>query len=392
MDRKRLCMEDVPNEPEKEYVTINGENYELVNAGVLKPGYTQKDLVQFLYVNDFGVAADNTPLSFDGVILLDGKELRASDYSIYGYPNATTITLNVSHNGKVLTVMAGSHVYHNGQAVEVTETFNAIWDGTNWNAVAEIPEAPEQEYYTTEDGKQIPIVKDVVLEGAYTQNDLVQFENVNNFGVELDNTPLAFDGTVLLDGVEVENVVFVGYPRTSTICLNVYHKDKVLTIMEGSVIYTEDQAVVVAETFNAKWTGEGYEWTVVDEIPTPPEKEYVTLEDGTQKEVVGKVELTPGYTADALVQFTNVYDFGVAADDTALGFEGTVLIGGVEVESVTVVGYKDLPTICFQNVAHKGKVLTIMKDSVIYYGDKAVVVTENFNAKWTPDVLRRPFC
>ena len=173
--------------------------------------------------------------------------------------------------------MEGSYIYYEGKAVEVTKTFNAIWDGKNWNTVAEIPEAPEQEYYTTASGKQIPIVKEVVLEGAYTQKDLVQFENVNNFEVDLDNTPLAFDGTVLLDGVEVENPVFVGYPNTATICLNVYHYDKVLTIMKGSVIYTEEQAVVVAETFNAKWTGSGYEWTDVDEIPTPPEKEYVTV-------------------------------------------------------------------------------------------------------------------
>ena len=395
---------EVPNEPAKEYVTINGEQYELVNSVALKPGHTQKDLVQFLNVNDFEVKEDNTPLSFEGTILLNGKALRTSDYSIYGYPNNTTVTLNVVHYGNVLTIMKGSIIYHGNQAVEITETFNAIWDGTNWQAVAEIPAAPEQEYYTTASGKQIPIVKKVILQGAYTQNDLVQFENVNNFEVELDNTPLAFDGTVLLDGVKLENAVFVGYPRSSTICLNALHKDKVLTIMAGSVIYTEDQAIVVAETFNAKWTGEGYgTWEAVAEIPTPPEPEHVTLKDGTQKEVVAKVELTPGYTADNLVQFTNVFDFGVGADDTAsafarmrliraaeaedipLGFEGTVLIDGVKVENPKVVGYKGLSTICFKDIVHRNKVLTIMEGSVIYYGDKAVVIKETFNAKWTPD-------
>ena len=149
--------------------------------------------------------------------------------------------------------------------------------------------------------------------------------------------------------------------------------------MKDSVIYHGSQAVIVKKTFNATWDGKA--WKAVADIPTAPQKEYVTTADG-RKEVVDKISLTAGYTADSLVQFTNVYDFGVAEDNTALGFEGEIYLDGSRVSSVEILGYKNNKTITLNNISHKNKVLTIKEGAVIYYGDKAVVVAETFNATW----------
>ena len=109
---------------------------------------------------------------------------------------------------------------------------------------------------------------------------------------------------------------------------------------------------------------------------------YSITVDGQELQCAGTRDLNVGYTADTLVQFVNFYNFGVPTNDTPLGFSGTVLIDGRKINDVTVVGYPNLETICFKGVPHKGKVLTIMKDSVIYYGGIAVKIAETCNATW----------
>ena len=358
-------------------IEIGGKNYTCVGEKTLKPLYTQKDLVQFGDVFDFGVAADDTPLNFEGTVMLDGQKVNSVLF--VGYPGNTTICLKVPHGGKLLTILKGSVIYGEKEAVIVEQTFNMKWDGSSWVAVSAVPSIPKDEYITI-GGQKRKVVNKVELTPHYTLANLVQFGDVSDFGVEADDTPLFFAGTVLLDGVTVENPLIVGYRGSATICLkDVSLNGKVLTILKDSVIYYGDKAAVVTKTFNARW--DGTNWTAVAEIPEPPETEYVTV-DGVQKEVVAKVELNAGYTADVLVQFTGVYDFGLT-EQTAIGFSGQVLLNGVEqtADAFRVDGYHGTDTICL-NIAHSGKVLTVMENSVIYYGDKAVVVTKTFNAKW----------
>lgn len=121
------------------------------------------------------------------------------------------------------------------------------------------------------------------------------------------------------------------------------------------------------------WNGTSWSMTKENDL-------YVAVGD-EKKEVVARKKLQEGYTAGTLVQFTGFYDFGVPADNTLLGFSGTVLLEGYRVDNPEFIGYKNSTTICLNNINHVGKVLTIMKDSVIYYGDKAVVITETFNKK-----------
>ncbi len=356
-------------------ITVDGQKLSCAGERTLTPGYTQKNLVQFTSVYNFGVPADDTPLSFSGTVLLDGKEVQ--NVSVVGYPETDTICFKLLHDGKVLTIKEGSVIYYNGTAIEIGETFNAKWNGTEWVAVAKIPSAPEKEYVTIQ-GTKYEVVDSVSLNAGFTTSDLVQFTDFYDFGAPQEDTPLYFEGTVLLDGKEVNNVQIVGYKNNTTITLRVAHNGKVLTVLAGSYVYYEGQAVKVKETFNAKW--DGTSWHAVADIPTPAEKEYVTI-GGEQKEIVDKIILSAGYTADSLVQFTNVYDFGLS-EQGSLEFSGTVLLDGVEQTSVDIQGYPSNTTICLQGISHKNKVLTIMKDSVIYLGDKAIVVKETFNAKW----------
>ena len=112
---------------------------------------------------------------------------------------------------------------------------------------------------------------------------------------------------------------------------------------------------------------------------------YYDIEvNGETLTCVGEKEFVSGYTQGDLVQFTGVYNFGVAASDTLLSFSGTIRLDGKVLKSSAfqVVGYPDSDVVCFK-VAHGGKILTIEKGSIISYGGKAVVVGETFNAKWT---------
>ena len=367
-------------------ITVDGQTMLCAGERTLEPHYTQGNLVQFRSFFNFGVSVDDTPLSFEGTVLLDGRKLGKNAFSVVGYPKTDTICFKVPHEGKILTIMKDSIIYYGGKAVKVGETFNAKWnkktDGSEWITVAKVPETPADEYVTV-DGKQKKIVNKTALKPHYTADTLVQFADVNDFGVTEDNTPLSFKGTVLVDGVKVKSVDVVGYPAAATVCFqNMMHKDKVLTIMKDSVIYHGEEAVVITETFNKKWNGT--DWEDIADIPKPPKDEYITV-GGSQKKVVNKTALTPGFTTERLVQFVNVYDFQVE-DNTPLFFQGTVLLNGKSVSDVVILGYRNTATICLNDVALEGQVLTILKDSVIYYRDQAVVITETFNKKWVDGV------
>ena len=359
-------------------IKVDGKTYSCAGERTLVPGYTTADVVQFTSFYNFGLDKDDTPLTFSGVLLLDGKKISASTVTVVGYPKTDTICFKIPHSGKILTIKKGA-VVHNGKvAVKVAETFNMKWNGKKWVAVAKVPPTPKTEYVTV-DGKQYELVNKLELVPAYTTKDVVQFTNVNDFGVKADDTPLSFKGIVMVDGQKINNPQFVGYKDNTTICLKTPHNGKLLTILKDSVLYYGKTAVKVTKTFNMKWNGKT--WQAVSKVPAVPEDEYITIGDREYK-VVAKTELTPGYTQSNLVQFGDVNDFGVSESDTPLNFKGTVLLNGVEVENPVVVGYPNSTTICFKEFTLQNKVLTIMKDSVIYYGDEAVIVKKTFNAKW----------
>ena len=297
-----------------------------------------------------------------------------------GYPNTDTICFKVPHSGKILTIMKDSVIYYKGIAVKVEETFNAKWNGNAWQPVAKIPAEPAAEYVTLSDGSVKKVENKVALQAGYTASGAVQFTNVYDFGVSQDDTPLGFEGTVMLDGEILHDPVFVGYPNNTTIALKTSHQGKLVTILEGAVLYQGDAAVVVTKTFNARWDGSS--WSVVSEVPAIPETQYVTLADGTTRELMANVELIPGYTLEHLVQFTNVYDFGAPADSTPIGFEGTVLLQGSKVAEPSFNAYLNSTTVGLEKLNHKGKVVTVMEGAILYNDTVAVRVKTTFNAVW----------
>ena len=361
-------------------ITVNGVNLMCAGTRELVPHFTAKNLVQFAGVYNFGVPADNTPLHFAGTVLLDGKKLDEKSVSVIGYPNTETICFNVIHGGKILTIMKDSVIYYKGNAIQVAQTFNARWNGSSWEMIGSIPAPPATEYITLSDGSQKIVENKVTLEAGYTANGVVQFLNVNDFGVAADDTPLGFEGTIMLDGQKLHSGSFVGYPQNTTIALKAPHQGKLLTILKGTVIYYGDKAVVVNQTFNQKWDGSS--WQNVAQIPEVPEIQYVTLEDGTTRVLVGVVELNPGFTLEHLVQFTEVYDFGASEDSTPLGFQGTVLLQGKPVEDPSFTCHKNSTTIAIEKLNHKGKVLTVMEGALMYNDSAAVQVGKTFNALW----------
>lgn len=137
------------------------------------------------------------------------------------------------------------------------------------------------------------------------------------------------------------------------------------TLGEGSVFGFTDGKTYQLD-MNYTFTFNGSAW-MLETMPT--------------LEVVSDVELMPGYTTERLVQFGNVYDFGLS-EQGDLEFVGTVMLDGVVVDTVDFEGYSSNTTICL-NINHAGKVLTIMKGSLIYYGATAVEVSKTFNMKWT---------
>ena len=368
----------------------DGTSVEIVQKTSLTPGHTVTDLlVQFGRVYNWGLSGQTT-LSFEGTVMLDGEVLNSSSYRFDGYYGTDTIALYANEfSGKVLTILAGSVIYYDGKAVVITATFNQTYDSGNWTSVSDVP-VYEEDSYIWIDGKRRVIQKDVALQGGnYGTNDLAQFDVGYAFTCPADNTTLGFYGTLMLDGEkEIVNITedatprFVGYPSGNTITL---FRDeiagKLVTILEGSIFYYGDNAVRVSKDFNSTYTSGG-NWTA---NPRVPGKEYVELSDGTLKEKVATITLTPGHTAPTLVQFTNVNDFGVD-NNVHLGFSGTLKLDGeplVVDDKFYFSGYKDNTTICLNfGPEHTNKVVTIEKDSVIYYGDKAVVIGETFNQKW----------
>ena len=361
-------------------ITVNGKSLMCAGTRKLIAGYTNKNLVQFTSCYNFGVSRDDTPLSFSGTVLVDGKEVKDGALTVVGYPNTDTICFKVVHDGKILTIMKDSVIYYGGIAVKVEETFNARWNGTEWVAVAKIPDAPPTEYVTLADGSKKVVENKGSLEAGYTASGVVQFLNVNDFGVAADDTALGFEGTVMLDGEIVHDPLFVGYPSNTTIALKAPHQGKLLTILKGAVIYYGENAYVVDETFNATWNGS--RWSAVSDVPPIPETQYVTLEDGTTRELMANVVLNPGFTMDSLVQFPDIYDFGATADSTPIGFQGTVLLQGVKVEAPSWNGYLNSTTIGLEKLNHKGKVVTVMEGAIIYNDTAAVKVKTTFNAVW----------
>ena len=361
-------------------ITVDGNRLMCAGTRALNAGYTNKDVVQFTTFYNFGATRNDTPLNFSGTVLLDGKKLQSSAVTVVGYPNLDTICFKVPHGGKVLTILKDSVIYYDGIAVKVEKTFNAKWNGSSWQMLSDIPAEPAAEYVTLADGSVKRVENKVVLQAGYTASGAVQFTNVYDFAVSENDTPLGFEGTVMLDGEILHNPVFVGYPQNTTIALKASHQGKLLTILQGAVIYHGETAVVVAKTFNAKWDGNS--WTQISDIPAIPETQYVTLEDGTQRELVAKVTLTPGFTMDTLVQFPEIYDFGAPADSTPIGFQGTVLLQGIKVENPAFNAYLNATTVGLEKINHKGKVLTIMEGSYIYNDTAAVLVKTTFNAVW----------
>ena len=361
-------------------ITVDGVSLMCAGTRKLVAGYTNKNLVQFTSCYNFGVSRDDTPLHFSGKVLVDGKEVKDGALTVVGYPGTDTICFKVVHDGKILTIMKDSVIYYDGIAIKVEETFNARWNGTEWVAVAKIPDAPPTEYVTLADGSKKVVENKGSLEAGYTASGVVQFLNVNDFGVAADDTALGFEGTVMLDGEIVHSPLFVGYPSNTTIALKAPHQGKLLTILKDSVIYYGDNAYVVTETFNATWNGS--RWSAASDVPAVPETQYITLEDGTSRELMANIVLNPGFTMDSLVQFPDIYDFGAPADSTPIGFQGTVLLQGVKVEAPSWNGYLNSTTIGLEKLNHKGKVVTVMEGAIIYNDTAAVKVKTTFNAVW----------
>ena len=360
-------------------VTVDGISLMCAGERTLTPHYTTKDLVQFADFFNFNVkSSQDAKLNFSGTVKLDGKPVK--EINLVGYPDVATICFKLPHGGKVLTIMEGSYIYQNGVAVKIAETFNARWDGSSWIPVANIPAEPAPEYVTLSDGSKKLVENKLALEPGYTTESVVQFTNVLDFGAPESDTPLGFEGVVMLDGEKVYEPIWVGYPKNTTISLKLPHNGKLLTVLKGAVIYYGDTAVVVNSTFNMKWNGSA--WKAVSDVPEVPATRYVTLADGTQRELVAKVELTPGYTLDHLMQFTNVYDFGAPADSTPIGFEGTVLLQGSQVSEPSFNSYLNSTTIGLEKLNHKGKVVTIMEGAILYNDTHAVQVAKTFNALW----------
>ena len=260
-------------------ITVDGEKMLCAGAKPLIPGYTNPDVVQFTTFFNFGVPANDTPLGFSGKVLLDGKPQSGSAVAVVGYPNTDTICFKLPHKGKILTIMKDSVIYYNGIAVKVANTFNAIWNGSSWQAVAQIPTEPEKEYVTLADGTTRELVDTLELIPGFTMDSLVQFPNIYDFGAPADSTPIGFEGAVLLQGVKVEDPAFNSYLNSTTVGLEqLNHKGKVVTVMEGSVLYNDTYAVKVKTTFNAVWDGET--WTNVAEIPVPeaPKEGLLSIE------------------------------------------------------------------------------------------------------------------
>lgn len=129
-----------------------------------------------------------------------------------------------------------------------------------------LPDPPSKQHITT-DGKERELVDTLELTAGYTKDNLVQFTDFYDFGLR-DERPLGFSGNVYLNGSKLDSgdYRFDGYPDNTTIVLKLFNGNTLtgnfLTVEAGSVIYYDDEAIVLAKTFHAIWNGE--EWTAVE--------------------------------------------------------------------------------------------------------------------------------
>lgn len=155
-------------------------------------------------------------------------------------------------NGDILTIKQGSVIYSGDAYYAFTEGQTYIFVSDKWMVYA----------------------GETTFSAGYTADNLVQF-SVYDFGCGADNTELGIIAEILLDGSAAEGYSVLGYVNTKTITLNnVNHKNKVLTIKKGAIIYYDNAAIVLSETFNKKW--DGSVWTDVADIPVPSEKTTMT--------------------------------------------------------------------------------------------------------------------
>ncbi len=312
-------------------ITVDGEKMLCAGAKPLTAGYTNPDVVQFTTFFNFGVSANDTPLGFSGKVLLDGKPQSDSAVAVVGYPNTDTICFKLPHSGKILTIMKDSVIYYNGIAVKVANTFNAVWNGSSWKAVAQIPAEPEKEFVTLADGTTRELVDTLNLNPGYTMDSLVQFPNIYDFGAPADSTPIGFEGTVLLQGAKVENPAFNAYLNSTTIGLEkLNHMGKVVTVMEGSLIYNDTVAVKVKTTFNAVW--DGTSWTNVAEIPEPPVPQEGILSFEYRYGAANLIQLNTNLPASIPCANFLVTDNGCNIDQSANKYQQ---IGWIGMENVS---------------------------------------------------------
>ena len=319
-------------------ITVDGEKLLCAGAKPLIAGYTNPDVVQFTTFFNFGVPANDTPLGFSGKVLLDGKPQSGSAVAVVGYPNTDTICFKLPHKGKILTIMKDSVIYYNGIAVKVANTFNAIWNGSSWQAVAQIPEEPEKEYVTLADGTTRELVDTLELTPGFTMDSLVQFPNVYDFGAPADSTPIGFEGTVLLQGIKVENPAFNAYLNSTTVGLEkINHKDKVVTILEGSLIYNDTVAVKVKTTFNALW--DGASWINADEIPEPPAPQGGNLALEYRYGAANVIQVNTNLPASIPCANFLVTDNGCSIDQSANKYQQVGWIGMTNADGVIVLSF-----------------------------------------------------
>ena len=343
-------------------ITVDGQKMLCAGSKPLNVGYTNPDVVQFTTFFNFGVPANDTPLGFSGKVMLDGKPQSGSAVVVVGYPNTDTICFKLPHSGKVLTIMKDSVIYYNGIAVKVANTFNATWNGSGWHVLSQIPEEPEKEFVTLADGTTRELVDTLVLTPGYTMDSLVQFPNVYDFGAPADSTPIGFEGTVLLQGVKVENPSFNAYLNSTTVGLEkINHKDKVVTIMEGSVIYNDTVAVRVKTTFNAIWDGTG--WTNVDEIPEPPEPQEGSLTFAYRYGAANLIQLNTNLPASIPCANFLATDNGCQLDQSANKYQQ---IGWIAMENV---GGKIVLTFHFNSSFSAGQTYILGAGSVFAFTD-----------------------
>lgn len=120
------------------------------------------------------------------------------------------------------------------------------------------------EEYITVNGKEKVLADSVRLIAGYTRDKVVQFKHFYDFGL-WDERPIGFSGSVWLDGemLDSSEYCFYGYADNDTIAMKLTRGKQLtgstLKIEAGSVIFYDDEAVSVQETFEAVWDGEA--WT-----------------------------------------------------------------------------------------------------------------------------------